>query len=276
MPSGPPTSASSRSARAPRVTTLVGEVELTRVLAQIAIEAERLVLADSINVQSSFEDDFGLIAVEDSVPAYFLYRSAVPARVTSGPRGMGTDCDAPYRLEETPTSQWVFYSYVPDHAPVRSKMLSALSPSPISSVKANPSLPGPRYASSRATLVKNLGDSRVATSIFATTAADLNHASYLSHLKHLSSAAPLTTREQEIADIRTAERSASHDAFEGAQAGQAVWSGAVGLAWSEEAKEVLEKFAVGEVEGEVVRLVSRALGGGGGRRCGEGFTEFRG
>lgn len=46
-----------------------------------------------------------------------------------------------------PTSTFAFFSYVPDHAPVRQKML---------------------YASTQNTLVKSLGDSRIPVSIFAT------------------------------------------------------------------------------------------------------------
>lgn len=50
-------------------------------------------------------------------------------------------------MDRSPEKKWVFYSYVPDAAPVRSKML---------------------YASSRATLVRVLGDDHIALSIFAT------------------------------------------------------------------------------------------------------------
>lgn len=128
------------------------------------------------------------------------------------------------------------YSYVPDSAKVRSKML---------------------YAASRSTLVKQLGDSRLATSIFATSKADLTHAAYLSHLTHLESDAPLTARESEMAEIRAAERAAGSDATD-ARAGQPVWSGSVGLAWTEQAKALVEGFATGSGEADIVRLVSRS------------------
>ncbi|KAL8281071.1 hypothetical protein RQP46_006429 [Phenoliferia psychrophenolica] len=180
----------------------------TRLL-RLTLESESIVISHALEAQGSFKDDFALIEVDDSTPAYILYR-----------------------LEPTPASQWVFYSYVPDAAPVRSKML---------------------YASTRATLSRSLGDSRIATAIFATSKADLTHAAYLSHLTHLSSDAPLTARESEMAEIRAAELAAGADASN-ANAGRPAWSGAVGLAWTEEAKAVLEGFAQGSALGDVVRL----------------------
>ncbi|KAK4706179.1 twinfilin, partial [Phenoliferia sp. Uapishka_3] len=136
----------------------------------------------------------------------------------------------------TPSSHWIFYSYVPDKAPVRSKML---------------------YASTRATLLKNLGDTRIATAIFATSRADLTHSAYLSHLSHLSIDAPLTARESEMAELKAAERAeqiAGTDVSDGGRAGQPAWSGTVGLSWSGEAKALLKEFAKSRGEGDIVRL----------------------
>lgn len=53
-----------------------------------------------------------------------------------------------YSLEPSATSPWLFLSFVPDSAPVRAKML---------------------YASTRATCSRELGDSRFASSMFATS-----------------------------------------------------------------------------------------------------------
>ncbi|CEQ42256.1 SPOSA6832_04047, partial [Sporobolomyces salmonicolor] len=169
------------------------------------------------------ETDFALFeaegVVQDTVPAYYLVR-----------------------LASTPTSSWLFISYVPDAAPVRSKML---------------------YASTRATLVRSLGDSRFETSIFATSKADLTYASYLSHLTHDAASAPLTAREQEMAAIRAAEAAtAEQDGGDPrAQQGRSMIFGtheAKGgandaLPWTEEAKEAVKRL---KEEGgrEVVQL----------------------
>uniref|UniRef100_A0A0K3C8V7 FGENESH: predicted gene_2.117 protein n=1 Tax=Rhodotorula toruloides TaxID=5286 RepID=A0A0K3C8V7_RHOTO len=116
---------------------------------------------------AAFAEDFTLFdqdgVVEEKVPAYYAYRISPP-----------------------PASTFAFFSYVPDHAPVRQKML---------------------YASTQNTLVKFLGDSRLPVSIFATSTSDLTHASYLSHIEHSTASAPLTAREAEMASVRAAEAS---------------------------------------------------------------------
>ncbi|KAM0753190.1 actin depolymerizing protein [Meredithblackwellia eburnea MCA 4105] len=175
----------------------------------IAIEGERIVPAGTVKGTSSFEDDFGLITVETDKPAYILLR-----------------------LDQTPDSQWVFYSYVPDAAPVRSKML---------------------YASTRATLLKALGDSHLSTSVFATDKSDLTSASLKSHLSHVASDAPLTAREQEMAEIKAAERTRGDEGVD-ERAGHPAWSGAVGLGWDNNAKELVEKFSAEETDGGIIRL----------------------
>ncbi|GAA5931397.1 hypothetical protein JCM3775_005014 [Rhodotorula graminis] len=136
-------------------------------LVKIAIQDEQLVPAGTFTTTSSDPDDsdaverdFALFErpdiVEDKVPAYFVYRLTPP-----------------------PSSTFLFTSYVPDHAPVRAKML---------------------YASTRNTLVRALGDARLVESVFATAKADLTHAAYLSHVAHRAADAPLTSREQEMRD----------------------------------------------------------------------------
>ncbi|KPV77597.1 uncharacterized protein RHOBADRAFT_49277 [Rhodotorula graminis WP1] len=185
-------------------------------LVKIAIQDEQLVPAGTFTTTSSdlddsdaVERDFALFErpdiVEDKVPAYFVYRLTPP-----------------------PSSTFLFTSYVPDHAPVRAKML---------------------YASTRNTLVRALGDARLVESVFATAKADLTHAAYLSHVAHRAADAPLTSREQEMRDVRRAEAEASAD---GAGAGS-------------EGRSAL--FGVGEGEGE---------GKGEGGEEGQGDEKLRG
>ncbi|BGP56066.1 hypothetical protein JCM8202_005216 [Rhodotorula sphaerocarpa] len=131
----------------------------------------------------ALEADFGLFqqsgVVEDKTPAYFAFRLTPP-----------------------PASTFAFLAYVPDHAPVRPKML---------------------YASSTNTLVRALGDSRFAVRISAAEPNDLTYRSYLSTVNHDAAAAPLTAREAEMAEIKAAEASTADDADgSSAQAGRSI------------------------------------------------------
>lgn len=97
---------------------------------------------------------------------------------------------------------------------------------------------------------------------------DLTLASYLSHLSHASSDAPLTAREQEMAEIRAAEAKEQREGS--AQQGErrsmlvsAAGGAAIGLEWSEEAKGAVEELA--GKDSVVVQLVSWSgveVGGG--------------
>ncbi|BGP41004.1 Twinfilin-1 [Rhodotorula kratochvilovae] len=208
----------------------------TRIL-KIAIKDEQLVPAGTFASTASedapnggddaaLKQDFELFTqdgvVEDKTPAYYVFRLSPP-----------------------PSSTFLFISYVPDHAPVRAKML---------------------YASTRSTLVRALGDSRIVHSVFATSRADLTHASYLSHLAHTSASAPLTAREHEMAAIRAAEAASSADSAgadvrEGRSMVFGAGAGAEGsegdakgvLPWSEEAKEAVK--GLGQAEGDEGRVV---------------------
>lgn len=110
------------------------------------------------------------------------------------------------RLDEKASSgeyKWLFLCYVPDNAKVRDKML---------------------YASTRATLTKELGDYRFVDNIYGTEKvnysddwerssvndagiiqAEFTWEGYKKHLKHKEAEAPLTRREQELAEIKAAE-----------------------------------------------------------------------
>lgn len=67
---------------------------------RISIEAEALVVAETIARQGSDAEDFSLLAVEAQTPAYFAYR-----------------------LLDSGAPAWLLVVYVPDIAPVKSKML---------------------------------------------------------------------------------------------------------------------------------------------------------
>ncbi|GJN91327.1 hypothetical protein Rhopal_004348-T1 [Rhodotorula paludigena] len=209
-------------------------------LLKIAIKDEQLVPAGThAGSDDDAEADFALFGqdgvVEDKTPAYYIYR-----------------------LNPPPNSTFAFFSYVPDHAPVRAKML---------------------YASTRNTLVRALGDSRFSASVFATSKADLTYASYLSHTAHAAADAPLTAQEQEMASIRAAEAAAASTSGEDeARQGRSMIfghneqqqggaDGAAGqedkasktrgaLPWTDEAKEKVRELGEGgdDKVGSVVQL----------------------
>eukprot|EP00842_Homolaphlyctis_polyrhiza_P003843 jgi/Hompol1/445/HPOL_003243-RA len=87
----------------------------------------------------------------------------------------------------TGSFEWLLLQYIPDHAKVREKML---------------------YASSKATLLKELGDGNFADSIYGTHKNDLSLEGYRKHLAHKNATAPLTIREQEMAAIKATENTA--------------------------------------------------------------------
>lgn len=83
---------------------------------------------------------------------------------------------------------YVAVTYVPDTAPVRSKML---------------------FASTRLTLVRELGLERFRETIFATTKAELTAEGWWRHDKHGEIQAPLTQEERALQGVKEAEAEAS-------------------------------------------------------------------
>ncbi|GAA6064515.1 hypothetical protein JCM10212_003119 [Sporobolomyces blumeae] len=160
---------------------------------KISIKDERLVPNGSSTAASDmletvfdlFKREEGL--AEPSNPAYFIVKLPSPTSADSAPW--------PY----------LFISYVPDAAPVRSKML---------------------YASTRQTLVRSLGDSKFKDSLFATSKDDLTYDSYVAHTRHTTASAPLTAREQEMAAIRAAESAAADTANDAPGGGRSMIFGA--------------------------------------------------
>ncbi|KAL2161771.1 hypothetical protein VTH06DRAFT_7555 [Thermothelomyces fergusii] len=81
----------------------------------------------------------------------------------------------------------VAVTYVPDTAPVRQKML---------------------FASTRLTLVRELGSEHFRDAFFATAPDDLSPAGFRSHDAHAALEAPLTEEERSLGEVRRAEQEA--------------------------------------------------------------------
>ncbi|CAO3590240.1 unnamed protein product [Absidia cylindrospora] len=97
------------------------------------------------------------------------------------------------RTDERTTAmeyKWLFLCYVPDGAKVREKML---------------------YASTKATLTKELGDSKFTDFIYGTQKSEFSQDGYKKHMAHKNADAPLTQRERELAEIKAAEVQAVTD-----------------------------------------------------------------
>ncbi|KAJ1871722.1 Twinfilin-1 [Coemansia sp. RSA 990] len=101
---------------------------------------------------------------------------------------MLSNTEPSYLLIRLDANKWLFATYVPDAAPVRSKML---------------------YASTKATVAKALGDSYFTEDMFGTTPQDFSPEGYRLHKAHESSTAPLTEQELEMERIRELESHAA-------------------------------------------------------------------
>ncbi|CAG8503939.1 4421_t:CDS:10, partial [Acaulospora colombiana] len=96
-------------------------------------------------------------------------------------------CYILYRLDSRSSSgdyEWLFLAYVPDESKVRDKMI---------------------YASTRATLTKELGDYRFVDSMYGNKIDEFTLEGYHKHKQHQQAEAPLTQREKELAEVRSAE-----------------------------------------------------------------------
>jgi twinfilin-like protein len=93
------------------------------------------------------------------------------------------------------------------------------------------------YASSRSSLVKSLGSSLFTDSIFATSKVDLTPDAYAAHLRHVAAPNPLSSREQELADLRAAENAAA--SYEGSQARRTHVGTSPGFPWTQEAEDAV-------------------------------------
>jgi twinfilin-like protein len=88
------------------------------------------------------------------------------------------------RYSSTDPAPFVAVTYVPDSAPVRQKML---------------------FASTRLTLVRELGIERFRETIFATTKEELTNEGFEKHDKHVGLEAPLTEEEMSLGEVKRKE-----------------------------------------------------------------------
>jgi twinfilin-like protein len=111
------------------------------------------------------------------------------------------------------------------------------------------------YASSRHALTKSLGSTVFTDSIFATSKDDLTPQAYASHKRHLAAPQPLTAREQEMADVRAAEREAGNGGYE---ARQNHANTRIGYDWSPEVQDAVKELGEGDGS-RLVLIVSHLL-----------------
>jgi twinfilin-like protein len=137
------------------------------------------------------------------------------------------------RYSTSETAPFVAITYVPDSAPVRQKML---------------------FASTRLTLVRELGIERFRETIFATTKEELTPAGFEKHDKHVKLDAPLTEEEQTLGEVKRKEAEEGR----GMNERKSHVSSGVSMPVSAEALDALK--ALGSDGGEsLVQLVGRSL-----------------
>ncbi|EGN96204.1 hypothetical protein SERLA73DRAFT_185832 [Serpula lacrymans var. lacrymans S7.3] len=125
------------------------------------------------------------------------------------------------RLDDPP-SEWLAINYVPDSATVRDKML---------------------YASTRNSLTKSLGSAVFTDSLFATDKTDVLPEAYAAHKRHLAAPKPLSAREQELADVKAAEREGSSSAYNGSRSRVTHIPTGPGWDWPEDVRGAVEELA---------------------------------
>ena len=112
-------------------------------------------------------------------------------------------------------------TYVPDSAPVRQKML---------------------FASTRLTLVRELGSEHFRETIFATTTAELTPEGFKKHDAHAGLEAPLTEEEESLGQVKRAEM----EAGQGSGRREIHLSKSLAMPVGEDALGALEELGKGE------------------------------
>lgn len=125
---------------------------------------------------------------------------------------------------------YVAVTYVPDSAPVRQKML---------------------FASTRLTLVRELGTERFRDTLFATELKELSREGWEKHDASGALKAPLTEEEETLKGVREAEA----EARGGTEGRRLETGGKLGMAISDDASSALASLKE-EVGGKLVQLVS--------------------
>jgi twinfilin len=133
------------------------------------------------------------------------------------------------RYPSSESAPFVAVTYVPDSAPVRQKML---------------------FASTRLTLVRELGIERFRETIFATTKEELTPQGFEKHDKHVTLEAPLTEEEQTLGDVKRKEAEEGR----GMNERRSHVSSGVSMPITDEALQALRGLA-GEGGSDLVQLV---------------------
>ncbi|XP_049788723.1 twinfilin [Schistocerca nitens] len=97
-----------------------------------------------------------------------------------------------YRLDSKNTSgyEWLLISWSPDNSPIRQKML---------------------YASTKATLKQEFGSGQIKEELHGTTLEDITLNGFMRHKQAAKEPAPLTTAEEELAELKRTEVGVSVD-----------------------------------------------------------------
>ncbi|KAL3269336.1 hypothetical protein HHI36_008408 [Cryptolaemus montrouzieri] len=135
-------------------------------LFKVSIKNEELILSDYSLVKSNWEDDFDKFILP-------LIEDDQPCYIIYR---LDTKVDANY--------EWLFISWSPDSAPVRQKML---------------------YASTKATFKLEFGSAQIKEEIHGTVKSDITLNGYFKYKKNAVAPAPLTSREEELQEIRRSE-----------------------------------------------------------------------
>lgn len=130
----------------------------TRII-KVIIQEDQLVSSETVSIQNDFESDLELCGqlLDKASPCYLLFKTDTKSIEVTG-------------------YNWLFLFYVPDIAKVREKMT---------------------YASTRATLKRELGNAHFVDEIYSSAVGDFSKKGYKQHLVHQKSEAPLTMEEQQ-------------------------------------------------------------------------------
>lgn len=134
------------------------------------------------------------------------------------------------KLDGEAADGYVAVTYVPNAAPVRQKML---------------------FASTRLTLVRELGIERFRETLFVTEKEELTAEGWRKHEAHTKLSAPLTEEEEGLKGIKEAEAQESG----GTAARKRIGGGGIGLEVGEGVAQALEGLKEGS-DGELVMIVS--------------------
>ncbi|KAK9457049.1 hypothetical protein V1511DRAFT_496061 [Dipodascopsis uninucleata] len=168
----------------------------------IKIEKETLVPGELIKAKNGFLEDISLLEphVSDNEPLYIIYR---------GGEGTATGTSGGF----------TFISYIPDAAPVRNKML---------------------YASTRNTLIRELGGDKIALSFFTTEKSELSPEGLQKFLEHEKSSGPMTEEERALKSVIDIE---AKEGFAGTSTRRSHVSSGLSFPISDDAKDALAELA---------------------------------